>query len=43
MITCKPDVRKFDRSPSDEFILAGCDGIWERYVDDNQGIIDIVK
>jgi len=43
MITCKPDVRTFDRSGEDEFILAGCDGIWERYVDNNQGIIDIVR
>ena len=43
MITCKPDIRKFDRSPDDEFILMGCDGIWERYVDNSQGLIDIVK
>jgi serine/threonine protein phosphatase PrpC len=21
----------------------GCDGIWERYVEDSQGLIDIVK
>jgi len=21
----------------------GCDGIWERFVDDNQGMIDIIK
>ena len=43
MITCKPDIRRFDRSPDDEFILMGCDGIWERYVDNSQGLIDIVK
>jgi protein phosphatase 1G len=27
----------------DEFILMGCDGIWERYVENSQGIIDIVR
>ena len=43
MITCKPDVKKVERSSEDEFILAGCDGIWERYVDNNQGIIDKVR
>jgi serine/threonine protein phosphatase PrpC len=43
MITCKPDVRRVERSKEDEFILCGCDGIWERYVDNNQGIIDIVR
>ena len=42
MITCKPDVKKFQRSKEDEFILCGCDGIWERYVDNNQGMIDLV-
>ena len=44
MITCKPDVKQFERQKgSDQFILAGCDGIWQNYVDNNQGIIDIVK
>jgi len=28
MITCKPDVRKFERSPKDQYIIIGCDGIW---------------
>lgn len=28
MITCKPDIKQFQRDPTDEFILAGCDGIW---------------
>lgn len=26
-----PEVRVFDRSNSDEFILLGSDGIWEKY------------
>ena len=28
MITCKPDIREFNRQKGDEFILMGCDGIW---------------
>lgn len=42
MITCKPDVREFNRQAGDDFILMGCDGIWERYVQNSQGLIDIV-
>lgn len=43
MITCKPDVKQFQRSDKDEFIVIGCDGIWQRYVQNSQGLIDIVK
>ena len=43
MITCKPDVKQFDRNPEDEFILMGCDGIWERYVENSAGLIEIVR
>ena len=43
MITCKPDVKEFQRKKEDKFILLGCDGIWQNYVENNQGIIDIVK
>lgn len=33
MITCRPDVREFERAKGkDEFIVMGCDGIWEKYV-----------
>lgn len=28
MITCKPDIKEVTRSPDDEFIILGCDGIW---------------
>jgi serine/threonine protein phosphatase PrpC len=28
MITCKPDVKVVERTPQDEFIIVGCDGIW---------------
>lgn len=43
MITCNPDVEKYEVSTSDEFILVGCDGIWEKYVENSQGLIDIVR
>ena len=32
MITCKPDIIEVPRQPNDEFIIMGCDGIWERFV-----------
>lgn len=32
MITCHPDVYEYDRSKDDEFIIIGCDGIWQKYV-----------
>lgn len=32
MITCKPDIREYERNEGDEFIIVGCDGIWEKYV-----------
>ena len=35
-IICKPDITQVSRSPDDEFIIMGCDGIWERYVNDSQ-------
>lgn len=43
MITCHPDVKEFIRSPDDEFILMGCDGIWEKYVDDTEGLVSKMK
>lgn len=43
MITCKPDVKEIERAANDEFVLLGCDGIWERYVENSQGLIDVVK
>lgn len=43
MITCKPDIVEVKRSPDDEFIILGCDGIWERYVENSQGLLDMIK
>jgi serine/threonine protein phosphatase PrpC len=28
-----------DRSPDDNFIILGCDGVWERYVSNSQKMV----
>lgn len=38
-----PDVIEVSRSKQDKFILLGCDGIWEKFVDSNQKMVDCVK
>jgi protein phosphatase 2C family protein 2/3 len=43
MITCKPDIKEIGREKGDDFILMGCDGIWERYVEDSFGLLELVK
>ena len=40
---CKPDIVRIERSKQDQFILCGGDGIWEQYVDDSQGMVNLVK
>lgn len=42
MITCNPDIEQFPITTGDQFIVMGCDGIWEKYVENSQGLIDIV-
>lgn len=44
MITAKPDIKEVQRDvDKDQFIIIGCDGIWEKYVDNSQGLIDVIK
>ena len=43
LIICKPDIKEFIRTKSDDFIIMGCDGIWQRHVENTQGMVDIVK
>ena len=43
MITCKPDIREISKEESDDFILMGCDGIWQKHVNNTQGLLDLVK
>jgi serine/threonine protein phosphatase PrpC len=40
LITCRPEVTEIAREPAgDDFIILGCDGIWEKYVKDSQLMI----
>lgn len=41
MICCTPDIRTFRRSPSDEFMIIACDGIWD--VLSSQDAVDYVR
>lgn len=43
MITCKPDIKEVARSSDDEFIIIGCDGIWEKYVENSQGLVSMIR
>ena len=43
LIICKPDIREFTRTKNDQFIIMGCDGIWQKHVENTQGMVDIVK
>jgi len=40
ILTVFPEVRTFEMTEQDEFMVIGCDGIWERI--DNQGAVDFV-
>lgn len=42
MITSHPDVKTVDRSSQDQFLLIGCDGIWEGYVDNSNALMNII-
>ena len=44
MITSYPDTKKEARNKQgDEFIIIGCDGIWQKYVQNSQGLIDLIR
>ena len=43
MITCKPDIKEIDRHPKDDFILIGCDGVWERYYEESSTLMERIK
>jgi serine/threonine protein phosphatase PrpC len=32
-----------DRSPDDNFVILGCDGVWERYVSNSQKMVSHIK
>jgi protein phosphatase 1G len=43
LIICRPDVTVTNRSSHDEFILMGCDGIFDAFGTNNQGVADMVN
>jgi protein phosphatase 1G len=42
-ITGHPDVKAVDLCKDDDFIIIGCDGVWERYEKNGQELIDLVR
>lgn len=42
LVICKPDVTVINRSSQDDFIVMGCDGIWDAFGQNNQGLMDMV-
>lgn len=42
-ITGHPDIKTIELCKDDDFILIGCDGIWERYEKDGQGLVTLVR
>ena len=34
-----PEITEVARQEGDEFILMGCDGVWEKYVANNQKMV----
>jgi len=41
VVSCTPDVQTFRRQPGDEFMLIGCDGVWD--VLSSQQAVDFVR
>lgn len=42
-ITGHPDIKSIELCRDDDFIIIGCDGVWERYEKDGQGLIDLIR
>jgi len=42
-ITGHPDIKKIELCKDDDFILIGCDGVWERYEKDGQDLITKIR
>jgi protein phosphatase 2C family protein 2/3 len=41
-VICVPEITETDRCEEDEFVILGCDGVWERYVANSQKLIDLM-
>lgn len=42
-VTYLPDITKNELTTDDDFLIMGCDGVWERYENDSQGLIDRIR
>jgi serine/threonine protein phosphatase PrpC len=42
-VTSLPEITETERSPHDNFIIMGCDGVWERYVANSQKMVEHVQ
>ena len=42
-ITGHPDIKVVELCKDDDFIVIGCDGVWERYEKEGQGLIDLIR
>jgi protein phosphatase 1G len=42
-ITGHPDIKTVDLCRDDDFIVIGCDGVWERYEKNGQELITLIR
>jgi len=42
-LTSKPDIKKIELCKEDDFLIIGCDGIWERYETNGQELVDHIR
>ena len=42
-VICLPEVRCIDKSSEDQFLLVGCDGVFEKYDNEEQKFIDFIR
>ena len=43
MVICHPDVKVYERSSKDKFLLLGCDGIFEKYNQDEGPLVQKIN
>lgn len=43
LVIYRPDVARYPRTREDDFIILGCDGVWDRFGTNNQGMVDMVR
>lgn len=43
IVISKPDLVEVELIKNDDFIISGCDGVWERYEFDSQGFVEHIQ